>query len=311
MKKNILVVGLNAVIQKTIILPFFKEDAVIRANRYRVDAAGKATNVCRVLTQLGQNTACLTPVGIPNRQEFMDLAKSDNLTIIPVKNPVRIRNCYTLISQETGSATEVIVDEPELIEPQVETETLQIFTQALKESDVLIITGSKAKGFSEKIIPEMVKHAKEKGIIVFADYRGADLKNSFYSKQIRPDYIKINQDELKLTFPEFFKDLNQNHLEKSLDSLVKEYGNTYIITNGDQDTIYSSPDESGRCIPKMVKAINHVGCGDTFLAGLVDGILKRQTLKVSIDTAGNLAAKNALSLRPGDIWQAQDDKMNV
>jgi hypothetical protein len=40
----------------------------------------------------------------------------------------------------------------------------------------------------------MVSEAKERKVLVFADYRGEDLRNSFINGENRPDYIKINEE---------------------------------------------------------------------------------------------------------------------
>ena len=302
MTKSIFVVGLNPVIQKTIILPYFKEDGVVRAQSCFTDASGKAVNVCRVLAQLGLKSKCLTPVGRANGEEFIKLAAKDNLKIIPVDSPVRIRNCYTLLNIEKGTASEVIVDEPEKVGKDIERKTAGIFFSNIYNMDILILTGSRARGFSDSIIPAMIKEAKEAGAEIFADYRENDLLNSLISREIRPDYVKINFDELKATFPGEFSQIKKNSLIKEkLREISDRYNNTFIITNGKKETIFAGKGQCGIIKPQPVRAFNHIGCGDSFLAGLVYSFIKGSSVYDAVIKAGETATANALNYRPGSI----------
>ncbi len=294
MEARILVTGLNPVIQKTIVLPSLTEDAVNRAEYYLIDASGKAVNVCRILGQLGYNPVCLSPLGKPNGEEFADLAQKDGIRLLTALSSVRTRNCYTLINREKGTATEVISDEQELVEQAVEAQILKLFASLITDIDILVITGSKAKGFSDNIIPAMVKSAKHSGVTVFCDYRGKDLLNSFFNPTSRPDYVKINKDELLMTFP------NIDPAEK-IKELAEQYSSTFIITDGENETIYRGPAFHGVIQPERVRSVNHIGCGDTFLAGIVDSFIRGKSLEESVNYAGSLASKNALNLRPGSL----------
>lgn len=298
MKKqpDCLAVGLSPAIQKTLILKRFKKGEVNRSEEYFTDASGKCINVCRVLTQGGMNASCLTIAGRENRTEFELLCKKDSLDISLVETTGRVRICTTIVDRNMNQCTELVVNEPELITENEEKAFIGAFNKKLSDSfKVVIISGSKIKGFSDKIIPLMVKVVKKHKCLVIADYRGEDLRNSFQTTAIRPDYIKINEDEFFETFPDY------NDLEQGLKEISDHFNCAFIITRGAKSTI--AADRGSILIVEsiQIKALNPIGCGDAMTAGLAQGILEGLSLKHAIEKGRDYATLNALTIHPGWI----------
>jgi fructose-1-phosphate kinase PfkB-like protein len=195
--ENVLFVGLSPSMQKTIIFDSLKIGDVNRSVKYYLDASGKCVNAARVFIQLGGSAVCLTQVGGTNGKKFINLASESGVNIKAVWTDVDVRYCYTLLDSQ--SATELVVNEPEPIDKSINDTFIKMFSESLDSVSNIVVSGSRTTGFSDDIIPNMVKKAKGRGIKVFADYRGADLKNSFLSRDVRPDYIKINMSDTNST----------------------------------------------------------------------------------------------------------------
>jgi len=302
MKNNqcdFLAVGLSSAIQKTVVFDTFHEGEVNRSSLYYSDASGKAVNVCRVLTQAGKSVFCLTIAGGDNRSYFEELCSRDSLAVSSVIIPGRVRICTTVLNREKNICTELVVEEPEEATVEAEENFKNAFLLRLeKKYKCLIISGSRKKGFSDKIIPFMVGKAKEKGMTVIADFRGDDLVNSCISGTIRPDYIKINEEEFFQTFSGY------NDLERGVREQSGKYNSSFIITRGDRSTLVAEKGVLTEIECKLIDAVNPIGCGDAMTAGLARGIMEGRTLVEAVELGRDYATRNALSIHPG--WIRED-----
>ena len=142
---HFLTVCLNPTLQKTIVLDELHENRVNRSDEYYFDASGKGVNVSRVLTQLGEPVVHLTQADGMYRNQFISLAATDGITVVPVASRSEIRFCYTLLNRHNHTSTE-IVEESMPVESNTETRIRQKYRELLPESHTIIISGSKAAG---------------------------------------------------------------------------------------------------------------------------------------------------------------------
>ncbi len=304
--KQVLVVCLNPTFQETMIYNriFFGE--VNRAQFSRLDASGKGMNVARVLTQLGTNCLLLSHLGGSRIQEFLELANRDKVDIVWTDSNSPIRTCITILQTEVFSTTELI-QESESVQIGTEEEIRHLYTKHLKEVDAVIFSGTRSPGYSENLYAQMVKEAKDTGKFVVLDYRGEDLKRSL---SMKPNIIKPNLSEFCSTFfPSYdviAEQQDSGHLKQQVSQIMKELYDKYqtmtIITHGSKD-LWAYDGVSWYEIPaKKVKAINTIGCGDAFTAGLVHAYINEQCFSQALDTALNAAALNATCITPGSLY---------
>jgi len=298
---QILTICLNPVIQKTIVLPNLVENQVNRSNEYYNDASGKGVNVTRVLTQLGERAVHLTQLGGRFLDYFLSMVEQDGLNIQWVESFSEIRSCYTLLNQSRKTSTE-IVEEAVPVEKGTEQRVLDLYHRLLPNCAGIIISGTKAAGFSDAIFPEMVRLSKQQGKFVILDYRGKDLLNSL---RFQPEIIKPNYQEFITTFfpPESTippGDLD-NLIKEKMWQIYREYQSTTILTRGSQEVLYIDQGAIQSIQPEKITPVNTIGCGDAFTAGLAASWLRGRELLAAIHNGLACAKENALLLRPGVI----------
>ncbi|MCK5674810.1 MAG: tagatose-6-phosphate kinase [Spirochaetales bacterium] len=304
MKSDFLVICLNPTIQKTIILKKLNENEVNRSSEYRTDASGKGVNVTRVLSQLGTEAVHLTQSGYRSKF-FITLANNDNLNIVTVPNNSPIRTCTTLISNIKSTVTE-IVEESLPVDDNTEKLVLTEYKKLLKTTNNVIISGSKASGFSNSIFPEMVKLAKGNNKTIILDYRGDDLLNSI---SFKPDYIKINFPEFVSTFfPEYSIGEHEENSElktkvvEKIKNLLKMSSVKTILTRGTMPVIFIDDKGVVREVKiEKIKPINTIGSGDAFTAGLAFKLNQKASLQEAVLFGVECGSKNAALLKPGVI----------
>lgn len=288
---NIVVVGLNPTLQKTLIFDDFFENEINRIEKHRFDASGKGVNVCRVLKQLNED-----PLLISHSDDnlFSSMIKSEKIRMINVISSKKLRYCYTILNLKKRTTTEII-ESTEPIEQNISTDIFNEYKILLKNASLIVFSGSSALGYKDGIIPDMVRVAKDKNITVILDIKGSNLLSSLSKK---PDILKINLDELIETFPE--KSINYS-LEELLTYIYTEYSCKSVITRGSEDLVYYDGEKYGSLPIKNADAINTTGCGDTMTASIAKSIKDGNSFIDSLKKAIIHSAKNAESIIPGSI----------
>ncbi len=293
-----LTVCLNPALQKTLRFPLIIPGSVNRTSACRLDASGKGINVTRVLTQLGKKAVHLTQLGGVMRPLFLSLCGQDNLSVEWVESESQIR------FEPVGAETEKL-----LIEKYCSLLTAS-GSHGAPNFSCVIISGTKAAGFSDEVIPRMVRKAKENGLKVILDIKGKDLIESL---KYAPDIIKPNLLEFATTFTPHL--ITNNKIEDNTEAreqiksavldINAKYGCRVILTNGGGKILAADGNNFFQADIQSVKAVNTTGCGDAFTAGLAAALENPLTNKANFSEAIaegiRCGALNAGLVRPGVI----------
>lgn len=307
MPAKFLIVCLNPVIQKTLVFDKLAIDHVNRARIVRTDASGKGVNVARVLSQRGADATHLTHAGGPNRDWFLALCAADGLDLRWVDSGSEVRFCSTVIDLAEKTATE-LVEEAVPVQAGTEERLLGLFEVLIEDADVLIVSGTKAAGYSDTVFPEMAKRASAKGVMMVLDIKGKDLVTCL---PYRPAVVKPNLSEFLATFPaarganpgvaRIGEATLRAHVQGYAAAWKERYGTELVVTRGSAPIWFN---EGGRAAEEPVvpvEAINPTGSGDSFTAGLALVLAGGGSLRDAIREGARLGALNAANLKPGSI----------
>lgn len=297
MEPRFLALCLNPVIQKTLVFGRLREGEVNRALRSRTDASGKGANVARVLMQRGADPLHLTHAGGRNRDWFLALCADDHLPVEWVDSGADIRVCITVIDSEKGSATE-LVEEATPVQAGTEERLMQRFESIAGGFDVLVVSGTKAAGYSELILPAIVARAAEKGMMTVLDIKGNDLRACL---PFRPRIAKPNLAELLATFPAPEHADIREHVGRIAISMKSEYGTDLVVTRGAASTWFLENGTLAEFPFEPVRALNPTGSGDAFTAGLAHILALGGSLREAVAEGSRMGARNALTLKVGSI----------
>lgn len=286
-----LTVCLSPVIQKTLLFNSIKLSEVNRAKEHYTDPSGKGINVTRVLRQLGADVTHLTQAGGNNGRHFKTLLKKEKINFKIVNSESSVRSCYTLLDRKNATTTE-IVEESNPVEMSIERKLIKSFTRLVLKHDILVISGSKAPGYSRSVIPQMVKIAKSAGLTVILDMKGEDLLNSL---QYSPDYIKHNLSEYSESF----------NCDKPLNSVASELaynGIHLIVTDGINPVkFWNGSIMEETIISAVATPVNTTGCGDAFAAGFAYALSMGMNIKEAVNKGIICGNMNSRYIRPGVI----------
>ncbi len=296
-----LTICLSTTIQRTITFSSISLEKVNRSEKYRIDASGKAINTARVLSQLEKDCVqIICPLGKNNKDEFLSLAKKDNLPVEYTQTEGNIRECWTLLDSSKQTTTELVVGEP-LLQGDFsknEDEILEQIDKFIPQVDCVLLSGSKPLIWSDNLIIEIAKKAIQNNKIFLADYCGKDLLNTLNS--YIPSIIKINDEEFCKTF-NFDFPLSEEELKTQICSKSSELKNIIVITRGTKSTFAAKDGCFYECPIERVTAINTTACGDSFNAGFIYEYSSSKDISKSLQKGTWCAARNAERECPGAI----------
>jgi fructose-1-phosphate kinase PfkB-like protein len=284
------------------VLDRLTEGAVNRSAVHMLDAGGKGIDVARVLVQLGERVVHLTQAGGRNRELFLKLAASDGIQVRWIDSCSEIRFCYTLLSKEKHTTTE-IVEEAEGVAAGTNELIYASYISLLDDAHTVIISGTKAPGFSDSLYPAMVAEAKRRDRLVVLDIRGKDLGESLVAK---PDVIKPNYDEFVGTF--FNTDsvaspaaISEERVKAKMKEIYDLWGTSSVITRGEDPFYFADRGKVVTALPKKIVPLNTTGSGDSFCAGFAKAYSESGDMNLAVEKGIDCATRNALRVRPGVI----------
>jgi fructose-1-phosphate kinase PfkB-like protein len=305
MPAKFLAVCLNPTIQKTLVFDGLKLDEVNRAKVVRTDASGKGVNVARVLSQLGAEAIHLTHSGGHDGDWFRSLCAADDVDLRWVDSESDVRFCTTVIDAIAGTATE-LVEESAPVLAGTEEAILELFDATIGEVEVLIISGTKAPGYSDSVVPEMARRAALRGVLTILDIKGKDLAACL---PFRPAVVKPNLAEFLSGLPAGGAAGSGEVPLRSLAHATAldwkgKFGAELVLTRGGAPIWFEEEGEPVEEAVLPVRAINPTGSGDAFTAGLAFALSGGASLREAVREGARLGALNAANIKPGSIVSA-------
>ena len=296
---SILTIGLSPTFQKQIVFSSFTENEVNRSNLHKEVCSGKAINVSRGLLHLGVPSTNLTQLGGPRVEEFLSLCKKESINVKHILVDKAIRTCITILNEEKHTSTE-LVEEAQEVDENASERLFRLFLEEVDNHQAVVISGTKAKGFSKDLFPSIVAECNKRGVMTVLDIKGEDLKATLPS---HPTIIKPNLSEFCFTFG-----LGKNILEADTNEEMKakveeitrdiynKYGTKSVITRGKYDTWLFDGEEFRTVKNKPIKVVNTIGCGDTLTAALTYSLMKGEALENAVAFGMECAQKKATHL---------------
>lgn len=301
---SVLTIGLAPTFQKVLVFPSLKENEVNRCTSHTCTASGKAVNVTRVLARLGRPAVNITQLGGPRTEEFLTLADKEGIDIRYFLTSSPIRTCTTLINEENGTSTE-LVEEASPVDDTASGKLFSLFEEEIGKHGAVVISGTKAKGYSDTLIPSFVKRSAEEGKLVVLDIKGNDLVESL---PFRPSVIKPNLPEFCSTFSiantvleEDENEALRGNVEEKMRELYEKYGVMTVISRGKYPTwLFDGKEFSAVGNTLSLPVVNTIGCGDTLTGVMTHHLLSGMSLKEAV-REGMMAAERKAGRRTFDF----------
>jgi len=294
----ILVVGLSPAWQRTLVFEEIMPGKVNRAARVGETASGKGVNVARVASILGADVKLLTVAGGERGRLLKAQLKRQELNARVVPVQVETRICQTLLTRVT--TTELVEEAGPLTSVEVK-EVLRVFAQAVREADLVVLTGTVPKGCGDDFYARLVDESIRRGARVLIDAQKVQLRNAL---KRRPFLVRINRDELAAATG--IECAGRKSILPAVGKLMRRGPQWAVIGDGAK-IIYVSETPGIRAstfTPPRVETKNPIGSGDAMMAGLAVALVRGQPILEAARFGAACGAANAMTAEPGFVRTA-------
>jgi len=300
---KILCVGTTPAVQRVMIFRKLTLDTVNRAATVFDGTAGKAINVAKVLKALGEAPIATGFLG-GDRGEFLRAVMAERgieSDFVTVK--ARTRECITVIDESVGAHTE-LVEESRPVEPKDFNKFMAIGQKHAPACRAVVMSGTIASGGPPALYHDFTRLAEAAGALSVVDAQGAALLEALKAK---PGLVKPNRPELAATTKQELK--NDSDLMSAMRELRERGAQRVIITAGKEPTLAFDGKVFWQIITPRIKAVNPIGSGDAFTAGVVWRLLRGDDLGEACRWGAAGGAANALTVLAGDVSRSDVDRL--
>ena len=299
----ILCIGTTPAAQRVMIFRKLVLDAVNRAVSTLDGAAGKSVNVAKVLKVLGEHPVATGFLG-GDRGDFIRSAlKEKGIESEFVMVSARTRQCVTVIDESAGAHTE-LVEESGPVEPSDFDQLDEVVRRRLEGCRAVVMSGTLTPGGPVDLYARFTRMANAAGAISVVDAQGAALMEALIAS---PGLVKPNRAEMAATLECGLDD--EAAVIKAMGELHERGARRVVVTAGKEPALAFDGHCFWRILSPCITALNPIGSGDAFTAGLVSRLARGDDLGEACRWASAAGAANALSAMPGELAVADVERL--
>ena len=293
----ILCIGTTPAAQRVMVFRKLTLDAVNRAVTTLDGAAGKSVNVAKVLKALGERPVATGFLGGDRGEELRTLLAAQGIEMDFVPVATRTRQCITLLDTSAGTQTELVEESQPATAADYE-KLMSVIRRRVTGCRAVVMSGTITPGGPADLYCHGTQLAHEAGAISVVDAQGPALVGAL---EARPGLVKPNRLELAATVKRTLGD------EAAVMSAMRELGERgaqrVVVTAGKEPTLAFDGRSFWRVQAPQITAVNPIGSGDAFTAGLLWRLLRGEDLGEACLWAAAAGAANALTLMAGEVRQ--------
>jgi len=288
-------VTLNSAIDKTYYLGGFGKGGVYRVARQIAEPGGKGNNVAKVARLLGAEVVA-SGFSAGANGAFIEerlVERGIRTAFVAAKGESRI--CLNIIDETDGSSTELLEQGPIVDEADV-TRLKSALRGLAASSSVVVLSGSLPQGANATLYAELIETIRAAGALAYLDTSGGAFGAALAAK---PDFVKPNEHELAAWVGRELK--GEDDIVRAAADLAGRGIGAVCVTLGGRGAIAILDGKGYRVKPPKIEAVNTVGCGDSFVAGMAYAAERGESPEERLRIAAAAAAANAMSDRAGHL----------
>ena len=299
----ILCIGTTPAAQRVMVFRKLRLDAVNRAVRTLDGAAGKSVNVAKVLKALGEHPMATGFLGGDRGEYVRALLEAREIEMDFVAVTPRTRQCVTLLDPSAGTHTELVEESQPVAAADYE-ELMRIIRRRVEGCRAVVMSGTITPGGPVDLYFHGTQLAREAGAISVVDAQGAALSEALRAS---PGVVKPNLPELAATVGREL--IDEAAVMCAMRELCERGAQRVVVTAGKEPTRAFDGQSWWRVHSPRVSAVNPIGSGDAFTAGLVWRLLRGEGFGEACRWACAAGAANALTELAGEIHRIDVERL--
>jgi tagatose 6-phosphate kinase len=290
-----LCIGPTPAAQRVMVFNSLALDAVNRAVTTVDGVAGKSVNVAKVLKAIGESPVATGFMGGDRGASVVSSLAKQGIESDFVKVAPETRQCITVIDESREMHTE-LVQESAPVPREKYRELCEIVSNWIDSCSAIVLSGTLTPRAPADFYRRCTQLAREHNVLSVVDAKGPALIEAL---TVRPGVVKPNRAELAATVGHNLT--SETDLISAMRKLCDQGAQRVIVTSGKNPAVAFDGQQFWRIHAPKIKAVNPIGSGDAFTAGLVWRLLRGDNLGEACRWASASGAANALTLMAGEV----------
>lgn len=290
----ILVVNLNASVDKRYEMADLEKGSVMRAAHVENTPGGKGIHVANVVTKLNEQCLATGFLGGKTGEFIEEKLKEYNITQDFVKIQGETRECLAIITDDLVQ-TEILEPGPGVTEEEKD-RLIEKYKELLKSCDMVVTSGSMPRNVPKDFYKTLIEiaHSYDKKFLL--DTSGDSLRLGMEAK---PFFIKPNKDEIEALTGR--KVQSDEDVIREIKELQGKGIELVAVSLGSKGAMAGYKGKIYKVTPPKVKAVNPVGSGDSFVAGIAVAMERGYSIEEVLRYASACGTANAMEKETGSV----------
>jgi tagatose 6-phosphate kinase len=300
-----LCIGTTPTVQRTLVFKKLVPDEVNRAVEVDEYASGKSVNVARVAAAIGSRVVVTGFAGGDRGRFLADELSRDGVQhdFEPIKGQTRL--CTTVIDRAADTVTELVEEHAAVTRSDLN-RLLQRCQKHMEggKCGVVVLSGSLPPGADPSFYRRVIEIARHRKLPVLLDGRGEPLRRALH---LGGFIAKFNRAELAETVGDALR--TDAAFKKAMRQVCPNDG-AICITMGKHGAAAFDGENYWRINTPVIQAVNPIGSGDAFAAGLAAVLENGGTFAEGCRLGSACGAANAMTARAGVVAPALVHKLH-
>lgn len=300
----ILVINLNASVDKRYRMADLVKGEVMRAAEVDNTPGGKGLHVANVATILGEDCIATGYLGGKSGEFIGEKLKDYGINQDFVRVAGETRSCLAIITDD-GAQTEILEPGP-VISAEEQEAFMAKYRELLAKASVVVASGSMPQGLPKDFYARLIAMAKEERKPFLLDTSGEALVKGMAAK---PYFIKPNTDEIRaIRGTDIASD---EDVIREVQRFMAEGIKLPVVSLGARGSIAGYNQHVYRITVPKIQCKNPVGSGDSFVAGVAVGLERGMSVEDILSLGAACGTANAMEDESGFVCrEIVDDLFN-
>ncbi len=290
----ILVINLNASVDKRYQLEELTKGEVMRAASVDNTPGGKGLHVANVTTILGEDTLATGWLGGKSGEFIAERLTDYGINGDFVSVAGETRSCLAILTAD-GAQTEIL--EPGPLVSAAELQAFQQkYTELLERADVVVASGSVPQGVPTDFYGMLIREAKASGKRFLLDTSGDLLRDGIAAQ---PYFIKPNKDEIQALRGRSVN--TEEEVIREVETFLADGIGLAVVSLGAQGSIAGAGGHIYRVTVPVIDCRNPVGSGDAYVAGVAVGLARNLSIEEVLRLGAACGTANAMEEESGFV----------
>jgi 6-phosphofructokinase 2 len=264
----------------------------LRCAAPRVFPGGGGVNVARVAARFGADVELIYPTGGATGQLLRRMIDREGIPNLAIDLREETREDFTVLEESTGAEYRFVMPGPDVSEDEWR-QCLNAIETLQARAQYIVASGSLPPGVPHDFYAHVARFANKSGTRFVLDTSGDALKAALHEGTylVKPnlrelsEFMQIEAEDDATLITASRRMIEQNHVE------------IVALTLGDLGALLVTRDRAWRAQAPQVNFVSAVGAGDSFLGGLLWGLVSDRPLPEALRYA--VAAGAATVQTPG------------